>query len=120
MGAHLWAVGFDGVDRAEQVREQIQQLHEQRCILLLNSSVAVRYPDGSVVLDGQPTVAPIRWGGLGLTGFLAALALGAPPLTEAAANSWAKCPEGRGIDDAFINEVERVMKPGTSVLFVLD
>src|SRR5262249_6702423 len=57
-------------------------------------------------------------------GFLAALALGAPPLTGAAAGALVRGAGGVatevGIDNDFIGEVENLMKPGTSALFVLD
>ena len=57
-------------------------------------------------------------------GFLAGLALGAPPLTGVAVGAWVRGTGGAaaevGIDDAFVREVEALMKPGTSALFVLD
>jgi uncharacterized membrane protein len=56
--------------------------------------------------------------------FLAGLALGAPPLTGAAIGALVRRTGGAaaevGIDDAFISEVQSLMKPGTSALFVLD
>jgi uncharacterized membrane protein len=59
-----------------------------------------------------------------LLSFLAGLALGAPPLTGAAAGAWVRAAGGTaaevGIDDGFVREVRALMKPGTSALFVLD
>jgi uncharacterized membrane protein len=120
---HLWAVGFDEMGRAEHFRHTIMRLGESHCLNLLNTAIVVRYPDGSVTLDGEPYVASLDFRGHSFASFLAALALGAPPLTGAAVGGLT----GRrgsaadvGIDDAFICEVESLMKPGTSALFVLD
>jgi uncharacterized membrane protein len=123
-GAHLWAVGFDDMGRAEQVRHETFKLGEKHCLILLDTAVAVRYPDGSVTLDGEPFVAAINVSGHGFATFLAALALGAPPCTGAAVGALVRSTGGAaaevGIDDAFVREVETLMKPGTSALFVLD
>jgi uncharacterized membrane protein len=63
-------------------------------------------------------------GGHTFADFLAALALGAPPLTGAAAGALVRGAGGPAaeveIDDGFVSEVEALMKPGTSALFVLD
>jgi uncharacterized membrane protein len=56
--SHLWAVGYDDMGRAEQVRAAITRLGERHCLLLLDTAVAVRYPDGSVTLNGEPFVPP--------------------------------------------------------------
>jgi uncharacterized membrane protein len=121
---HLWAVGYDDIERAEQVRAEIGKLSETGCLTLLDTAVVVRYPDGCVTLDGEPFVAAANFGGHTFASFLAGLALGAPPLTGAAVGAWVGRSGGVaaevGIDDAFICEVEALMKPGTSALFVLD
>jgi uncharacterized membrane protein len=123
-GGHLWAIGYDDMGRAEQVRAEVTRLAETHCLILDDTAVAVRYPDASVTLDGEPFVAPIKLSGHTFATFLAALALGAPPLTGAAVRALIRNPgEGAadaGIDRDFVCEVEKVMKPGTSALFVLD
>jgi uncharacterized membrane protein len=123
-GGHLWAIGYRDMERAEQVRPEIQRLGEQGCLILLDTAVAVRWPDGFVTLDGEPMVAATTLHGHGLAGFFARLALGAPPLTGPAAGALVRGAGGVapevGIDDAFVSEVEALMKPGTSTLFVLD
>jgi uncharacterized membrane protein len=123
-GSHLWAVGYDDTEGAEQLRAAITRLGERRCLLLLDTAVAVRYPDGSVTLNGEPFVCPPAFRGQTLLSFLAGLALGAPPLTGAACGAWMRAAGGTaaevGIDDAFVNEVQALLKPGTSALFVLD
>jgi uncharacterized membrane protein len=121
---HLWAVGFNDMGRAEQVRHEVIRLGEKHCLVLLDTAVVVRYPDGCVTLDGEPFVAPVNFSSHTFAGFLAGLALGAPPLTGAAAGAWVRGAGGAtaevGIDHAFVREVEALMKPGTSALFVLD
>jgi uncharacterized membrane protein len=123
-GGHLWSIGFDDMERAEQVRAEIARLGERHCLILLDTAVAVRYPDGCVTLDGEPFVAAINFGGPTFASFLAGLALGAPPLTGAAVRALAGAAGGAaagvGIGDDFVREVQALMKPGTSALFVLD
>ena len=110
--------------RADQVLEEIVRLSRRHCLILLDTAVVVRYPDGSVALNGEPFVAPVRLGRHSLVGFLAGLALGAPPLTGPAVHAWVSetgtAAAAVGIDQDFLCEVERVMKPGTSAMFVLD
>jgi uncharacterized membrane protein len=121
---HLWAIGYDDMDRAEQVRSEIARLGEKHCLVLLDTAVAVRYPDGCVTLDGEPLVAPIKLSGHSFASFLARLALGAPPLTGAAVGALVRRAgtgaAEAGIDEEFICEVGGLMKPGNSALFVLD
>ena len=123
-GAHLWAVVYDDMERAEQVRAEIARLGEKHCLILLSAAVAVRYPDGIVTLIGEPFVSIPYFRGHTFAGFLAGLALGAPPLTASAAGALARAAGGPaaevGIGEDFIHEVQALMKPGTSALFVLD
>jgi uncharacterized membrane protein len=122
--AHLWAVGYDNLERAEQMRAEITKLGERHSLVLLETAVAVRYADGSLTLDGEPCVAALDFSRSSFAGILAGLALGAPPLTPAAADSLVKSTRRFsaevGIAESFVAEVEALMKPGSSVLFVLD
>jgi uncharacterized membrane protein len=122
--AHLWAIGYPDAGRAEQVRANIGALSETHCLDLLETAVAVRFPDGSVTLDGIPFVPVPRLRGRPLLSFLAGLALAAPPLTHAAVGTLLSAvgtaPAEVGISEEFVREVEGLMAPGTSVLFVLD
>jgi uncharacterized membrane protein len=113
---HLWAIGFDAIERAEQVRAQVAQLAAQGCLILVDTAVAVRYPDGCTTLNGEPLVATPNFGGHTLAGFLAGLILGAPPLTSAAASAFTR--EAIGHD--FVERVVALLRPGTSAMFVLD
>jgi uncharacterized membrane protein len=87
---HLWAVGYDDIGRAEQVRDKIIGLGAKHCLNLLDTAVAVRYADGAVTLDGEPFVSAPAIGGHTFASFLAGLALGAPPLTGAVAGALAR------------------------------
>jgi uncharacterized membrane protein len=122
--AHLWAFGYDDMERAEHVRTKVTGLAEDHCLTLLDTAVVVRFPDGSATLDGEPFAAAPDFRGHGLAKFLAGLVLGAPPLTGAAVRLFVRChgeaATGGGIDGVFLGEVEALMKPGTSALFVLD
>jgi uncharacterized membrane protein len=121
---HLWAIGFDGVARAAQVRDEVVRLGERHCLTVLDTAVAVRYPDGSVTLNGEPFVPAINVRSHTVAGFLAGLALGAPPLTGAAVGALLRgrgvTSDGVGIGEDFVSQVEALLKPGTSALFVLD
>jgi uncharacterized membrane protein len=122
---HLWAIGYDDMGRAAQVRKEIIRLGERHCLILLDTAVAVRYPDGSVTLDGEPFVTITSRRGHTIANFLAGLALGAPPLTGAAVGALLRgtgtaASAAVGIGEDFVNEVGLLMKPGTSALFVLD
>ena len=106
--AHLWAVGYEDMHRAEQVRAEMAKLGERHCLKLFDMAVAVRFPDGSVTVDGEPYVAASNLTGHRFANLFSWLALGAPPLTSAAVTALV----GRrgkdvdvGIDDEFIGEV---------------
>jgi len=121
---HLWAVGYPDMGRAEQVRARMSELSETHCLDLLDTAVAVRYPDGSVTLDGTPFVPVRNVRGRRLASFLAGLALAVPTLTPAAVGALLSATGNDsatvGISKDFVREVEGLMAPGTSVLFVLD
>jgi uncharacterized membrane protein len=120
---HLWAIAYDDPQRAEQVRATINRLGEKHCLILLDTAVVVRCSDGRLTVDGEPFVAPTPLGGHGFASFLAGLALAAPPLTGAAVGALVSrraVLAKAGIDESFVSEVEALLKPGTSVLFVLD
>ena len=122
---HLWAIGYDDMGRAHQVREEITSLGWVRNSLLLEDvAVAVRQADGSFRLDREPFPVTANVLGATVVGFLAGLVLGAP-LTGAAvgavlAGAGTVTSAAVGIGEGFIREVKGMMKPGTSVLFVLD
>jgi uncharacterized membrane protein len=128
--AHLWAIGYDDVERADQVREEIIRIGwgpglAGRSLVLLDIAVVVRHPDGSFTFDRKPFPGVANIVGCTTVGFLAGLVLAAP-LAGAAIGALvggagtAASAAGVGIGDDFVREVEGLMKPGTSALFVLD
>ena len=122
---HLWAVGYDDMSGADQLRDHVARLGDRHSLVVLSTAVAVRYPDGSFTLDGEPFVAVVHKPGRTLASLLAGLALGAPPLTGAAVGAQRRVaglasPSETGISEDFVSEVARLVKPGTSALFVVD
>jgi uncharacterized membrane protein len=116
--------------RAGQVRDVISRLgwdtgHAAKYIILLDIAVVVRRRDGSFTFDHKrfPGVANIL--SCTIVGFLAGLVL-ATPLIGAIVGALvggvgtAASAASAGISDNFVREVQVLMKPGTSALFVLD
>jgi uncharacterized membrane protein len=122
---HLWAVGFGDTEGASRVRDVITSLgYEKHQLILLDVAMAVRYGDGSFVLNGDPFPCVTKTHRGAIARLLAGLALGAPPLTGAAVDAMyaglgATAVES-GISDDFVRQVEVLIKPGSSVVFVLD
>src|SRR4029077_8177217 len=128
--AHLWAIGYDEVGRADQVRGEIAQLgweagQAEKYLILLDMAVVVRHPDGSFTFDRKPFPAVANILGCTAVGFLAGLVLAAP-LTGATIGTLlgglgtAAAVATAGISADFVREIEGLMKPGTTNLFVLD
>jgi len=127
--AHLWAIGYDDVERADQVRDAITELawgtgRAAKYLILEDIAVVARHADGSFTFDREPFpgLANIL-AGTGV-GFLAGLVLAAP-LTGAAVgalvgSAGTAAATHAGISEAFVRDVEAMIKPGTSALFVLN
>jgi uncharacterized membrane protein len=128
--AHLWAITYDDPARADQVRDEISKLawdqgNAGKYLILLDIVVVVRHPNGSFTFDQKPFPGVANIVCCATAGFLAGLVIAAPLSgavigaivgsagTVAAATS-------TGISLEFVKEVEGLMKPGTSALFVLD
>ena len=123
---HLWAIGYDHMERANQVRDKIIDLGwDKHRLILEDVAVVVRHLDGSFTLGRERFPAASNVLGFTAVGFLAGLVLGAP-LTGATIGAMlggagtAAASASAGIGDDFVAEVQGLMKPGTSVLFVLD
>jgi uncharacterized membrane protein len=127
--AHLWAIGYDDMGRADQVREEITQLGwgaglAGKYLLLEDIAVVVRQSDGTFTFDRKPFPSLANILACTGVGFLAGLVV-ATPLTGATlgalvGSAGAAVATHAGIGEAFIRDVEAMMKPGTSALFVLD
>jgi uncharacterized membrane protein len=125
LDSHLWAVGYDDTKRAGEVRKEIIDLGWEKPYLLLRDVAVVgRSPDGSFTLEHEPFPAASNVLGCTAVGFLAGLVVAAP-LVGAAVGALVGglgtvTAASVGIRAEFVREVERMMKPGTSALFVLD
>ena len=121
--SHLWAVGFDDVARADQVRADLLDLEASKLFLIEDLVVVVRQPDGTLQLRHgiHPNAEAIARGSI--VGFVVGLLL-LQPLTGAGlgalAGSAVAVLHGAGIDRAFISEAEAALRPGTSAVFLLD
>jgi uncharacterized membrane protein len=123
---NLWAVGYDDIERANQVREEIISLGwDKHYLILQDIAVVVRHPDGSFTLNREPFPVATNVVGCSVVGLLAGLVVGAPiPGATIGAmvggTGSVAVLASAGIGEDFIKEVEQLMKPGTSALFVLD
>lgn len=123
--ANLWAVGFDDADRAARLRDEIAWLGwDKQYLNILNLSVAVRYPDGTLAVNGERYPILTNVVGHPLATCLVGLALGAPPMTGAAVTAVLSeigvYKAATGIGDDFVRELAGLIRPGTSILFLLD
>jgi uncharacterized membrane protein len=123
--AHLWAIAYDNPGQAERARAEVTALAGPgQYLLLLDVAILTRTTSGSYTLNREPFPLTSNIVASGTLGFLAGLALAAPmtgatigALLGTAASTVANAV---GIEDAFIQDVERLMKPGTSAVLVLD
>ena len=127
--AHLWAIGYDDMARADQVRDEIADLgwgrgRAAKYLILEDCAVVVRHPDGSFTFNRKPLLGVANLLACTGVGFLAGLVLAAP-LTGATigallGSAGTAAATHAGISADFIRDVEALIKPGTSALFVLD
>jgi uncharacterized membrane protein len=127
--AHLWAIGYDDIGRADRVRDEITELGwgtgEVRTYLILKDiAVVARHPDGSFTFDHKPFPGVANILACTGAGFLAGLVLAAP-LTGATigallGSAGTAAATYAGISEDFVHDVESMMKPNSSALFVLD
>src|SRR5262245_12862578 len=123
--AHLWAVAYDDPLRAEQVRAKVVGLAgPANHLLLLDIAILARHADGSYTLNREAFPVTSNVLGGATLGFLAGLALAAP-MTGAAVGallgtSASTVANAVQMEDSFVRDVGRLMKPGTSALLVLD
>src|SRR5262249_5802271 len=95
-----------------------------KSLLLEDIAVVVRHPDGSFTFDRKPLPGLANILACTGAGFLAGLVLAAP-LTGATigallGSAGTAAATHAGISEAFVRDVEAMMKPGTAALFVRD
>jgi len=122
---NLWAIGYDDMGRANQVRDEIISLGWHKHYLILDDvAVVVRQPDGSFTLDREAFPAGSNVLGCSVVGFLAGLVLGTPltgtTIGAMVGGAGTAISASVKIGDDFVREVKGLMKPGTSAIFVLD
>jgi uncharacterized membrane protein len=119
----LWVIGYDKIDRAGQVRDQLLKIEAARLLVIEDMIVAERPPDGPLELHGElhPTVEAIMRGGL--VGLVAGL-LVLRPLIGAAVGALLAAAvlafKRPGISRTFVRKVGAGIRPGMSTLFLLD
>ena len=97
----------------------------QHYLMLDDVALVVRHPDGSFTFDRKAFPAASNVLGCSVVGLLAGLVVGAP-ITGATIGAMVGSAgtvavlASAGIDDNFVTEVQGLMKPGTSAIFVLD
>ena len=53
--SHLWAIAYDDVGRADEVRQEIERLGwDGHYFLLLDVAVVVRHADGTFTFNHEP------------------------------------------------------------------
>jgi len=122
---HLWAVGYDDVARARQVREKIEGLAwDTNHLRVHDIAVVVRDLDGAFTLDREPFPIAANLVHPSAMGLVVGALVGMPALGAAIGAvvgvlGTAAALMTVGISDDFVKEVRALMKPGTSALFVL-
>jgi uncharacterized membrane protein len=126
---HLWAIAYEDLERANKARDELSNLAWESGragmhLNLLDVTVVTRHPDGTFTLDRKPFPSVGNILACTTVGFLAGLVVAAP-LAGAAVGALmggagTAAASQIGIGEDFIREVQGLMKPGTSTLFVLD
>jgi uncharacterized membrane protein len=126
--AHLWAIGYDNTQHAEQVRQEVIRLGGLSLLTVLDTAVVVRELDGSSTVNRVPQhqASDSPQNARSLARLFACMAMSAPPLTEPAvdyllsAGCCAEAATSASIPAEFVRNVQEMIRPGTSALFLLD
>ncbi len=118
----LFAIAYDNLKTANQVRDKVFELQKERVIELDDAVVVERKKNGKITLHqsrhvvGGAAAGGALWGGLiGLIFLMPLLGMAIGGATGAAAGAAADF----GVDDNFMRELSQHMQPGTAALFLL-
>jgi uncharacterized membrane protein len=117
----LIAIAYDSLKTANQVRDKLFELQQERVIELEDAVVVERRKDGKIklhqcrhVVDGTAAGGAL-WGGLiGLIFLMPLLGMAIGGAAGAAADAG-----DYGVDGSFMRELSANMQPGTTALFLL-
>jgi uncharacterized membrane protein len=122
MASKIVVLGFDNQYGAEGMLEQIEKFEEDGLITLEDAVSASRGVGTNVeITQARPQGGKAALKGSGV-GLLAGLLLGGPILGVAAGAgiaAIASAIKDQGLDDDFVNEITKSLKPESSALFLL-
>jgi len=124
--SHLWAIGYPDMQRAAEVKDEIVHLgwEPPTSLALLDVAVVVRHPDGSFTVDRDAFPSASNILGMTAVGLLAGLVIAAPAAGAAVGallgSAGTAFHRALRISDQFVREVEAMLQPASSALFVLD
>src|SRR5215510_10752907 len=102
---HLWAIGYDDMKRAHEVRDEIARLGwSENRLVLKDVAVVVRHPDGSFTLDRERFPAAANVLGASAVGFIAGLVIGMPMVGAAIGAMVGGAGTALGVASAGISE----------------
>jgi uncharacterized membrane protein len=120
--SNLIVLGFDNMEKAAQVRDELIKLQKEHLIALEDAAVVVRDSEGKIKIEQAVNLAAAGAINGGLWGTLIGLLFLNPLLglvVGAGAGALSGSLSDIGINDDFIKEVGNTITPGTSALFVL-
>lgn len=120
--SELLVIGFEDEFKAEEVRHALFKMQKDYLIDLEDAVVAVKKPNGKVKLHQIYHLTSAGAMGGSFWGLLIGMIF-LSPLVGAAIGATAGAVSGAlsdvGINDKFMKELGKTMKPGASVLFIL-
>lgn len=122
MASHIVVLGFELEYGAEGMLNDIQKWHEEGLVELEDAAIATSTPDGTIQIKQthkKDDHFALKGGGAGL---LAGLLLGGPILGligGATAGAIMGSMKDYGIEDDFIEDISKWVRPDTSALFLL-
>jgi uncharacterized membrane protein len=120
--SNIIVLGFEGESTAEDMLSTFTDMQERGLVTIEDAVVATRGPGSNVEVRQTHSVTgkyAVRGTGIGL---LAGLLLGGPIgglVGGAAIGAIAGALKDQGIDDKFINDITKALRPNSSALFLM-